>query len=261
MSIYRQKERLLANRKGAVDAPWSSHQGATLSNDRQTAALARTLPFALFMAFIAIEECARIMATYHLITLEPTVLYYLYPFKVMSVAVLLHCYRGEYHELSLRPLTRNWNWAIVSLIGLLTCVLWIHMDWPLTLAGPHQGFDPTLLPSGPVRTVMTLFRVAGAVLVVPLMEELFWRSYLLRYLIDADFASVPLGSFSWPSFICTALLFGLEHHLFWAGVAAGVIYSAILYHTRNLSPCVLAHAVTNLALAAYILLTGKWQLW
>lgn len=232
-----------------------------MQRSRGTALLSRALPFALFMAFIGVEEGARMMAAAGWINLPRTALCYLYPFKALSVALLLYLYRHEYGEFTLKDLTRDKSWAWVIVIGLATCVLWIFMDWTVTVAGGPAGFDPTLLPAGPVRIVMTLFRVAGAVLVVPLMEELFWRSFLLRYLIHADFEGVALGSFTWTSFLVTAVLFGLEHHLFLAGVAAGAIYSLILYKTRSIVHCVLAHAVTNLSLAGYVLVASKWQFW
>jgi CAAX prenyl protease-like protein len=150
---------------------------------------------------------------------------------------------------------------VVCLAGLATFALWVSIDATLSVTGAPRGFDPGLFPEGALRLLMTATRVAGAVLVVPLMEELFWRSFLLRYLIDADFESVPLGRFSWNSFLVTTVLFGLEHHLFLAGMAAGAIYNELLYKTRSLAQCVLAHAVTNLALAVYVLCTGKWQFW
>ncbi|BCO11434.1 Abortive infection protein [Citrifermentans bremense] len=93
------------------------------------------------------------------------------------------------------------------------------------------------------------------------MEEIFWRSFLLRYLVDTDFESIPIGSFTWSSFIISTVLFGLEHHFFVAGMIAGVIYSLIVYKTRSIVQCVLAHAITNLALACYVLYTGKWYFW
>ena len=64
------------------------------------------------------------------------------------------------------------------------------MDWALSASGRPQGFNPTLLSGTGVQFVMTAFRVAGAVLVVPLMEELFWRSFLIRYIVDHDFEKV-----------------------------------------------------------------------
>jgi CAAX prenyl protease-like protein len=223
--------------------------------------LARTLPFALFMAFIALDESIRLAARWGWLTLPVAAPYYLYPVKTVAVAALLFKYKGTYRELSIHDLWHSKTSVAVCAAGLLTCVIWVSMDWPLTVAGAPKGFDPMLLPDGPVRVLMTLTRVAGAVLVVPLMEELFWRSFLLRYLIDADFESVPIGRFTWTSFLATTVLFGLEHHLFLAGMAAGAIYSVILYKTRSLAQCVLAHAVTNLTLACYVLFTGKWYFW
>jgi uncharacterized protein len=226
-----------------------------------TAILSRTLPFVLFMSFIALDESLRLASQHGWLALSATALYYLYPVKTISVAALLWRYRGEYRELAWRDL-REWQAsAAVLAVGVLTCVMWVSMDWTVSVTGAPGGFDPRLLPQGAVRVLMTLARVAGAVLVVPLMEELFWRSFLLRYLVAGDFQSVPLGRFTWASFLTGAILFGLEHHLFLAGVAAGAVFSLILYKTRSIAQCVLAHAVTNLALACYVLHTGKWYFW
>ena len=83
----------------------------------------------------------------------------------------------------------------------------------------------------------------------------------MRYLIDPDFESVPPGRFNWSSFLTTVVLFGLEHHLLLAGMSAEAMYSLVLYKSRRLSQCVLAHATTNLALAIYVLLSGEGQFW
>jgi CAAX prenyl protease-like protein len=135
------------------------------------------------------------------------------------------------------------------------------MDWTFSVWGSSRGYNPSLLPGDALQIVMTSFRVFGAVLVVPLMEELFWRSFLIRYIVDSDFEKVPLGRFTWVSFLLTVVLFGLEHHFILAGMMAGIIYNIILYRTRSLAQCVLAHAVTNLAIAVYVLMTGKWYFW
>jgi uncharacterized protein len=227
----------------------------------KVALLSRTLPFALFMAFIGLSEALQHLAHQGMFTLDPVTLYYLYPLKTIAVALVLYAYRREYRELSWRDLANSRQTAAAVLVGVLTCVIWVSTDWTLQASGPPPGFDPALLPEGAVRFLMTATRVAGAVLVVPIMEELFWRSFLLRYMIDPNFESIPLGRFTWLSFLSTTLLFGLEHHQFLAGMIAGAIYSAILYQTRSLAQCVLAHALTNLALAGYVLYTGRWYFW
>jgi len=225
------------------------------------AVLSRVLPFALFMAFIAVEEVVRLAADRHWLAVPDIALYYLYPVKTICVAALLYRYRDRYQELRLKDLLKGKTTAAVCLAGIATFIMWVSIDWTISATGAPRGFNPELLPEGPVRLLMTATRVAGAVLVVPLMEELFWRSFLIRYLIDADFESVSVGHFTWGSFLVTIVLFGLEHHLFVAGMLAGAAYSIILYKTRSLAQCLLAHTVTNLALACYVLYTGKWFFW
>ncbi|MGA7827253.1 MAG: CPBP family glutamic-type intramembrane protease [Geobacteraceae bacterium] len=56
-------------------------------------------------------------------------------------------------------------------------------------------------------------------------------------------------------------MFGLEHNLFLAGIMAGIAYNLLLYRTKSLSACILAHGLTNLALGIYVLQTGKWYFW
>lgn len=225
------------------------------------AARARYLPFAFFMAFIGIDEVLRHLAEQGLFTLSATTLYYSYPIKTLAVAALLFHYRKQYTELSLKDLA-NYRSTIAScLLGLLVFILWINMDWSFSRTGSPQGFNPTLFPNLGLQLGMTAFRIAGAVLLVPLMEELFWRSFLIRYIIDNDFEKQPLGSFTWASFMITVILFGLEHHFILAGITAGVLYSLLLYRTRSIAQCILSHAVTNLALAIYVLYTDKWYFW
>ncbi len=228
----------------------------------ERAVLSRVLPFALFMAFIAVEEGLRLAVQRQWLSPLPDQAFYLlYPVKAFSVALLLYLLRPDYSELRWRDLL-NLPAAAASIgAGVLTFVLWINVGTTLPMVGSSPGFNPMLIPEGTVRLLLTAARVAGAVLVVPMMEELFWRSFLLRYLIRADFQSVPIGAFTWASFLITTVLFGLEHHFFLAGMLAGAIFSFVLYRTRSLAQCILAHAVANLALAIHVLSTGNWYFW
>jgi CAAX prenyl protease-like protein len=226
-----------------------------------TPAFYRYLPFALFMGFIGLDELIRFCAAHGFFRLEAATLYYLYPIKAVTVGALLFIFRKRYHELTLMDLAAIPATLVSCGIGLLVFILWINMDWTFGAASVPQGFNPALLPDRTLQVVMTLFRIAGAVLVVPMMEELFWRSFLIRSIIDKNFDSVKIGTFTWGSFLFTVVLFGLEHNYFYAGVMAGGIYNLLLYRTRSLAQCILAHAVTNLALAVYVISTGKWQFW
>lgn len=111
-------------------------------------------------------------------------------------------------------------------------------------------------------SLVLTFRTLRAVVLVPIIEELFWRAWLLRWLINPDFEKVRLGAYTASSFLLCALLFASEHGPFWdVGLAAGLIYNAWMIRTRSLGDCILAHAVTNGALCAYVIATGAWQYW
>ena len=108
-----------------------------------------------------------------------------------------------------------------------------------------------------------VFRLLRIAVVVPFVEEIFWRGFLLRYLIKDDFASVPFGTFSWLSFGVVTVFFTLEHQPvdYPAAFVTGILFNWVAIHTRSLSSCILAHAITNLLLSFYILATRQWGFW
>ncbi len=90
-------------------------------------------------------------------------------------------------------------------------------------------------------------------MLVPVIEELFWRGWLMRYLINPAFQKVPLGAYTGTAFWATAVLFATEHGAYWeAGLLAGLIYNWWMIRTGNLADCMVAHAVTNSCLAVYV---------
>ena len=223
-------------------------------------ALTRILPFALFMFFIGVEEFVRYLQGEDILHVGDQLIYWIYPVKAALVGAVLICFRKHYREIRLGDLGRPIFTAASLLAGLAVFWLWIHMDWSFGTLGAPAGFDPNVF-AGAEKVGMTAARLAGAVLVVPVMEELFWRSFLIRYIISSDFSKVPVGTFSWASFLITVVLFGLEHHYFLAGMMAGAVFNLLLYMTRSISQCILAHAVANLALGIYVLQTGRWHFW
>ena len=219
--------------------------------------LARIIPFAGFMVFIGVEEALRFLRSHGLVGFSDQSFYLLYPIKTVTAAFLLFWLYRRFFELNWRELGRLSDTLLSVLLGLVVFVLWINMDWSFGAPSPTKGvgFNPGL------RYGLIFFRLAGAVLVVPLMEELFWRSFILRYLVDNDFMKIRIGHFTWFSCLVSAILFGLEHHLIFAGIMAGLAYNLLLYRTKSIVQCVLAHAVTNLALGVYVLVSGKWMFW
>jgi uncharacterized protein len=144
-----------------------------------------------------------------------------------------------------------------SLDGLLN---WLTGD-PPPAAPVAAVFDPTTITNPVGRGLFIGFRVFGAVVVVAFMEEIFWRGLLIRWLVAEDFQRVPLGVFTWTSFLVTTALFGLEHDQWLAGLICGALYNGLFYRTKSLWACVVAHAVSNAALAAWVLATGQWRFW
>lgn len=221
----------------------------------------RILPFALFMMFIGIEEIARLLSKFGSIEFNEHLPYILYPAKTLIVAATLVAFSSRYSEVKLKDLRRLSPTLLSFASGLLIFVLWINLDFFFSVEGGPSGFNPNVLDSSSLRWGLIAIRLSGAVVVVPIMEELFWRSFLIRYIINSDFETVPIGRFSWSSFLISSVLFGLEHNLLIAGIMAGVGYNLLLYRTRSIVQCILAHAITNLALGVYVLYSGQWYFW
>jgi CAAX prenyl protease-like protein len=109
--------------------------------------------------------------------------------------------------------------------------------------------------------IWIFFRVAGSVIAVPLAEELAFRGYLIRKLIDRDFENIPLNRFTWLSFLLSSVLFGLLHDRWLAGIIAGMLFALALYRRGQLGDAVVAHVTANALIAAYVLVYSKWALW
>lgn len=221
----------------------------------------RILPFALYMAFIGIEELLRYLTSKGMLSVSTDDLLYLYPIKIAVVGLSLLVLWPRYDELKARDLSRIPHTAASVLIGIVVFVLWINMDWAFATFGTLQGYNPLTIGDDTLRNVLIGSRLLGAVIVVPIMEELFWRSFLIRYVIRPEFSEVPIGRFTWLSFLVITVLFGLEHNLWLAGMMAGAAYNILLYYTKSIAQCIIAHAVTNLALGIYVLQSGQWKFW
>jgi uncharacterized protein len=149
-------------------------------------------------------------------------------------------------------------------VGALAFALWIAPQQWLNLPPRKEGFDPEFFGAFGWPCALNLgLRFLRLVIVVPLIEEVFWRGFLLRFLIDENFTQVPFGAFSWKSFGIVSVLFCLEHSPSdWpAALATGMLYNFLACRTRNLAACVFAHAVTNLLLGIYVLHTRQWGFW
>lgn len=160
--------------------------------------------------------------------------------------------------------------AASALLGVAVFVVWVGPDALFPGYRSHWLYSNSLLgqydPSAGVSAQagpwFLALRVAVSVLLVPVVEELFWRGFLMRILIRNDFRQVTVGAWQRDAFWITAVLFALEHGVFWdVGLAAGAAYGWWVVRTRSLPDVILAHAVTNGLLAWYVMGMGRWEFW
>lgn len=219
------------------------------------AAWVRVLPFALFIALLALRGQAQRWLP------EGWDARWIYAAQITLVAAMLLALRRDYGEL-VRQLAPSARQALAAVaVGLVVFVLWITLDAPWMVLGQASASFAPIDAQGNVDWPLVAFRVAGAALVVPVMEELFWRSFLMRWVDDPQFERVAPGAVSLKAIIVSTFLFVLAHTQWLAAAIAGVTYALLYMRTGRLWTAIVAHAVTNAALAAWVLATKQWQYW
>jgi exosortase E/protease (VPEID-CTERM system) len=178
----------------------------------------------------------------------------LYPLRLVAAIAVLWVYRKSYATL---------DWSIswrAPATGVAIAAVWFlfaHFLIPPSARPEALGALPA-----PWRAAWITARVLAATLTVPIAEELAYRGYLMRRLVDADFQSVKFASIRWPALAVCAATFGMMHGTLWLpGILAGLAYGAIAIKTGRIGEAVVAHATTNAFLAAAVLLFDQWQLW
>jgi len=211
------------------------------------------LPFAVFMALLALSEY-----------LAPIFGEWEYPARIIILAAVLLVFSRHVIDLRVsRP-------VLSVLIGVAVFFVWNGPDVLIPGYRNHWLFQNSIMgqikdgisPEYQGDALVLTTRALRAFILVPIIEELFWRAWLMRWLINPHFNRVPLGAFSWSSLLITAALFASEHGPYWdVGLLTGVIYNFWMVKTRRLGDLVLVHAVTNACLSAYVVLFQRWQYW
>jgi exosortase E/protease (VPEID-CTERM system) len=177
-----------------------------------------------------------------------------YPLRVLVVAATLLWFRRIYARW-------NWSWSWSSAgIGAAVFVVWMALE-------PAPSSDGAALAS----SVAALgregaafwigFRVIGSVLVIPLVEEMTFRGYLLRRLVSTDWENADVACFRFLPFLLSSAAFGLMHGRWLAGTLAGMAYALAFYRRGRLNDAVVSHMTTNALIALWVLVTGAWSLW
>jgi CAAX prenyl protease-like protein len=216
-------------------------------------------PMAAFLVLTSVEDwLPKDKAVPH-----PTYYPWFYAFKIAVVAFTCWLSRSSWRDLSPRP--GLGSLALSFILGLLVAVLWVGLDGHYSAfrgIGSRAGFNPNVLTPAS-KVAFLAVRLLGLVLVVPLFEELFWRSFVVRWIIDPDhFPEVPIGRVTPIAAAVTAGLFAVEHPAEWLpALLTGFLWAWLLHQTRSVSACFISHSVANLGLGVYVLTTGNWKFW
>jgi CAAX prenyl protease-like protein len=186
-----------------------------------------------------------------------------YVAKAVIVAVMLVVLWPHYTKI-------RWNyWWLGVIVGVIGIFQWIGMQ--LWLQNRFDFFEPSPDVFNPFDTFANptvlwsfiIIRIASATLVVPVMEELFWRDYLWRQILAPnDFKLAKVGEFNWVPILIVSGAFALVHGNWWlTSIVWGMMIAALLVYTKSIGACIIAHEVTNLLLALYVLRTRDWAFW
>jgi|WetSurMetagenome_2_1015567.scaffolds.fasta_scaffold164143_2 uncharacterized protein len=228
--------------------------GLLLQRIRQSPTLVRVVPFAIFLALTSGQG---------LFSEEGR--YWIYLAKTVLGAWMLWMLRSNIAEM-------RWKLSGEAIaVGVAVFVLWVGLDRALAwmeLSYPKlrlsaMSWNPGM-QFGEGSTLAWCFiavRIAGSSLVVPPLEEVFYRSFLYRYLAKADFLSVPMTRWFPVPFFVTAVVFGLSHREWLAAILCACAYQGLVLWKNRLGDAITAHAITNLLLGVWVVWKGAWHYW
>lgn len=225
-------------------------------------------PFAIFMLLLALPDLLKVAG----IEFLPQI--WLYTLQTFFCGIALWLWRKHYE---FRPTKGLLLGAAAGVAGI---VLWVAPGWLFRamqlpegwwawfgFADRSEGFDPNSLKSdGDVAYVaFLLMRFARLVVIVPLVEEIFWRGFLMRFLAEpeGDYWQVPFGTHHRRSLIGVTAMFVLAHSStdYFGATVYGLLAYWVAVRTKSLSACVVMHAVANLLLGFYVLRSQQWGYW
>jgi len=216
--------------------------------------LARVLPFAIFLV---LTSCQGSLGT-----------------ESHFWVYLAKCVVGAWLIRVTWPLVSEMRWVIsfeALLAGTLVFILWVALDVPyMKFSQPDDSWNlQKQFAAAPVMVwVFAGVRIAGSTLLVPMLEEVFYRSFLYRYILAPNWMFTAHSSFAVKPFLITSIVFGFTHQHWLAGIACGMIYQLLVIRTNRIGDAITAHAVTNLLLGVWVITQGfgyaeksQWHFW
>jgi CAAX prenyl protease-like protein len=181
---------------------------------------------------------------------------WLYPLRFVAALIALWFSWPELKKL-------NWRCGwLAPVTGVGVFLIWLAPSF-WAHASPANPLGPSLAALSPAaRWTWIAFRVAAACITVPIAEELAFRGYLARRIVDRNFDSLPFSAVTVLSIGLSSVAFGLMHGRQWiVGVVAGLAFAGVMRWKGQLSDAIVAHATTNLLLAVWVLSRGDWSQW
>ncbi len=186
----------------------SEHPMSPVQFLRQTAVHARVAPFVFF---VVLTSCQGLLGE--------SSRYWIYALKTVLAAWMIWAVRPVVSEL-------RWNlsWE-ACLVGAAVFAAWGGLDslYP-KFGAAGKPWNPNLQfgEGSPMALAVIATRILGSSIVVPPIEELFYRSFLYRYLANPDFTKVSLSFRNWRALMITSAGFGFAHREWLAGVLCGL---------------------------------------
>lgn len=157
----------------------------------------------------------------------------------------------------------SFSWEALA-VGIVIFIAWVGLD-PLypknhllfkdtkeSIWNPFAHFGEG---SG-IAWALISIRIFGMTIVVPPIEEAFYRSLVYRYIIKYDFTKVALHHFDGLALALTSFLFGFAHFQWLPGILCGLAYQALVIRRGHLGDAMTAHAITNFLLGVYVVWKG-----
>lgn len=244
------------NKGDALSTEPATMQPQAVDPANDVPAWAYVLPFAVFLAGTQFEGQAENEDG----TLIGERYAAIYCVKILAVILAMIISRKAWRDL--RPLPGIPTIVLSIVLGAFVTVFWIGLDGlypPLPESlGKRSAFDPTTLES-PTKWLFLIFRTLGLVAIVPIIEELFMRDFILRYVTDPNWQKIQPWAFNSTAAVVSLALFVAGHPEWFPALLCGVIWLWLLHQSRSVSALVISHAVANLGLGVYSVVTGDWR--
>lgn len=186
---------------------------------------------------------------------------WLYVASMLCVALLLAAYWRRYAELSRQqwPAWQEAAYAVGAGVGVFA--LWIMLDEPwMRIGAPLAIFRPVNAQGELIWSLLLIYWLSS-VLVIPLMEELFWRSFLMRWLQASAFETLALHQVGARAVVLSAVMCMLTQTLWLGAIVGAMVYAWLYIRSGKLWLAVIAHAVTNGLFGGWVVITGNWAYW